>query len=123
MRRGALILALGFVLTGCVQTATGSASYHLSEFEVDGPGQLTGNVGPLTISNSGEFPHTLVIAESDGTVIAATDLIQPGQTVELDVELEPGEYQFSCRIVGQKPDGTIVDHYEEGMVRNVSVGS
>ena len=75
----------------------------------------------MSVTNSGEFPHTLVISDENGTVITGTDLIAPGQTVALDVPLQPGTYQFTCRIVSQKPDGAIVDHFEEGMVQTVTV--
>lgn len=75
----------------------------------------------LTVSNSGEFAHTLVIADRTGTVLAATGLIQPGETTELDVDLSNGQFQFTCRIVAQKPDGELVDHFEAGMSTIVRV--
>ena len=50
-------------------------------------------------------------------------MIQPGQTAGLGLSLEEGMYQFTCHIVSQTPDGEIVDHYEEGMAKTVTVHS
>jgi len=41
--------------------------------------------------------------------------------VGLGVDLEPGEYRFTCRIVSQLEDGTLLDHYEFGMETTVEV--
>lgn len=123
MKRWTLALALVLALPACTQAASEASTYELAEFTIDGPSDLGASVSTLTVTNTGEFPHTLVIAEADGSVVTATDMIQPGEAVVIDVDLGSGSYQFTCRIVGQKPDGTIVDHYEEGMVRTVSVGS
>ena len=123
MRRFLIIAALVLIMPACTSDATASPVFELSEFEVDGPGTLAAGELALTVTNSGEFPHTLVIAEANGSVVAATEMIQPGETVTIDADLEPATYQFSCRIVGEKPDGTIVDHFEEGMLQTVSVNS
>jgi hypothetical protein len=111
------------VLPACSSASTDSLAYDLTEFEISGPESLVAGGVTVSVSNSGEFPHTLVIAEQDGRVLAATDMIQPGATVAIDVDLGPCRYQFSCRVVGEKPNGSIVDHFEEGMVQTVSVSS
>lgn len=116
----ALLLALN---VACAGAASPSPGYDLHEFVVDGPSSLEAGTNSLRVSNTGEFPHTLVVARSDGTVVAATDLIQSGDSVHLELDLEPGVYQFTCRIVSQRSDGQIVDHFQEGMNRTVSVGS
>lgn len=122
--RGRLIVAvLILVLPACTSNAADPPDYDLTEFDVAGPESLQAGESTIRVSNSGEFSHTLVIAEQDGQVIAATDMIQPGETVAIEVDLGAGGYQFSCRIVGEKPDGSIVDHFEEGMVQTVSVAS
>lgn len=119
-----ILMAL-LVLTAhaCTPTTAETPTYELEEFAVEGPGNLDSGESTVTVTNAGEFPHTLVIADTDGSVLFATDVIESGQTVTIDIDLGPGSYQFSCRIVGQKPDGTIVDHFEEGMVRKVDVRS
>lgn len=121
MRRWLIVAVLAFVLPACTSNAADPLAYDLTEFDVTGPESLGAGESTIRVSNSGEFPHTLVIAGQDGQVIAATDMIQPGETVAIDVDLGPGGYQFSCRIVGERSDGSIVDHFEEGMVQTVSV--
>jgi small subunit ribosomal protein S19 len=69
----------------------------------------------------GEFSLTRV-TDSSGGVVAATPLVQPGETAALEVDLAPGRYSFTCRIVAEDPDGNIVDHYEAGMNTLVDVG-
>ena len=118
-----ILAALALTLPACTSATSGTLAYDLTEFEVSGPRSLEPGGATISVANSGEFPHTLVIAEQDGRVIVATDMVQPGENVTLDLDLGAGTYQFSCRIVGQKPDGAIVDHFEEGMVQTVSVGS
>jgi len=123
MRRWLVFAALLLALPACTSKGSESLTFDLTEFDVNGPGRLDAGVSTISVSNSGEFPHTLVIAEENGRVVAATEMIQPGETAAIDIDLAPGSYQFSCRIVGQRQDGSIVDHFEEGMVQRVSVGS
>lgn len=122
--RGLLVLAtaIAMLVIACSSPASQATSYDLTEFEINGPTDPPAGASSLTVSNSGEFPHTLVVADESGTVIAATDLVQPGETVQLDVQLSEGTFQFTCRIVAQRPDGELVDHFEEGMVETVVVG-
>jgi uncharacterized cupredoxin-like copper-binding protein len=54
-------------------------------------------------------------------VIAATDLVVPGAEATLEVDLQPGTYVFSCRIVSQDDEGNLIDHFESGMHRTVTV--
>lgn len=117
----ALTTAVAMLVIACSSPASQATSYDLTEFEINGPAAAPEGASSLTVSNSGDFPHTLVIADQAGTVIAATDLVQPGETVQLDVQLSEGTFQFTCRIVAQRPDGELVDHFEEGMVETVVV--
>jgi uncharacterized cupredoxin-like copper-binding protein len=61
-----------------------------------------------------------VVTDDDGVVLAATGLIGPGQGVTLTLDLVPGAYQFSCRLVASR-DGQVFDHYQMGMVADVVV--
>lgn len=119
MRRHLLFLVL--LLAGCSAGSSASSHYELGEFFVSGPSLLSEETGTITMENAGEFPHTLVVTGDNGVVIAASDLVMPGQTSTLDLALDPGIYQFTCRIVGQGPDGELVDHYERGMHTTVTV--
>lgn len=122
MRRSALISLLVLVGAACGGSdAAGEAIVRLDEFSVDAVDVLEAGSGELVVRNDGEFGHTLVIADDSGQVVVATDLIPPGTEAAVAPELEPGRYQFSCRIVVQTPDGSISDHFERGMVADVEV--
>jgi plastocyanin len=116
----ALLLMLS--LAACGSPGVDSTAVSLGEFWV-GPGadRLQAGTVVLTVENYGEFPHTLVISDSSGTVLAATDLVNPEEEVDLTVTLEPGTYSFTCRIVVSLEDGTVIDHYQEGMATSVEV--
>jgi uncharacterized cupredoxin-like copper-binding protein len=123
MTRTTLIVALVAGLltaSGCSSSSTGS-SYDLVEFAIDGPTQLAPGNHSLEVSNSGEFPHTLVVTDASGAVVAATDLVQSGESTQLPVDLQTGRYSFTCRIVAQTPNGDIADHFEAGMSTTVTV--
>ncbi len=81
--------------------------------------QFTPGSVVLDVSNSGEFPHTLVVEDSTGSVIAATEVIQSGESARLEIDLTATDYRFTCRIVTSLEDGTVVDHFEEGMLATV----
>lgn len=86
-----------------------------------GPGHLRAGSQTIDIANSGEFPHTLIVTDSNGTVAAATSLVPPGGTATVEVDLASGEYLFTCRIVVEGEDGHLVDHFQEGMSLTVEV--
>ena len=117
----ALIVATALAVVACAQTSSSDPVYHLSEFTVSGPDLVTAGAGVVGVTNEGEYPHTLVITGEDGEVMAASELIQPGASAYLDVDLSDGVYYFTCRIVTETPTGEIIDHYEQGMSRTVEV--
>ena len=102
--------------------STASDSFELSEFSVLGPDHLDAGENAIAVTNNGLYTHTLVVTDSSGKVVGATSLVQPGETASLDVELAPGQYSFTCRIVAENSDGNLVDHYEAGMNALVQVG-
>lgn len=119
MRR--LICAVVMAATACTPTASPNGQVALTEFSIETPQRFqAGQVG-LEIVNQGEFGHTLVVSTPDGTVVGSTDVLRPGGEGVLDVQLAPGEYVFSCRIVVETPDGEIIDHYARGMAAHVVV--
>lgn len=118
-----IALSTLLAITACSGAVEVDDGFDLSEFSIGGPDLMSEGESSLIVRNHGEFPHTLVVSADDGTVIAASDLIQPGETAEVALFLEEGTYQFTCRIVSQTSDGEIVDHFEEGMVKTVSVQS
>jgi hypothetical protein len=104
---------------GC-QSGTQADGYVLDEWSVEGPSRLSASKA-ITVENSGEWSHTLVVTTEAGHVVAASGLIESGTSRALDVRLEPGAYLFSCRIVAQDDDGELSDHYQQGMSRRVTV--
>lgn len=96
-------------------SANADASFAMREFSISGPERLGAGAQQVTATNEGEFPHTLVITGADGEVVGASGLIQPGESVALSVELTPGMFAVTCRIVAQNDAGDLIDHYESGM--------
>jgi hypothetical protein len=121
MRR---VLALALVvMVGCSAETTAENHYELSEWAIDGPSRLSAaDVVTLSIENTGEFRHTLLVTSESGEVVGATGVIDSGNRTTLELDLAAGIYSFSCRIVTQTDDGNLSDHYQRGMSRTVTVG-
>ena len=119
MRRMALLAAASFLVIACGATPGpqgGDLEVVLGEFYIEPASQLvTAGTIDLGLLNNGLIPHTLVVASNDGTVLAASEAVQPEAQGTLTVRLEPGSYQLTCRIVFRGDDGLLVDHYQEGM--------
>lgn len=116
-----LLWSLLLTLAACVPVTSSDSSVTLNEFQVEVAERLARGVLTLQVVNEGEFGHTLVVSTVHGAVVGSTAVIPPGANTSLQVDLAPGEYQFTCRIVVQTPDGSIVDHYAEGMAAAVLV--
>ena len=108
-------------LTACLPASSVDSSVTLREFEVEVAERLRPGTLTLQVANEGEFAHTLVVSTVEGTVVGSTAVLPPGATASLRLDLEPGKYQLTCRIVVEIPDGSIVDHYAEGMAATVTV--
>lgn len=122
MSRAILLIGLAMTLSSCAPSAAGG-SFDLAEFSISGPERLQPGPQSIEVTNSGEFPHTLVVTDGSGLVVASTSLVQSGDIATLDLDLESGAYQLTCRIVTQDDEGDIVDHFEEGMNLSVNVGA
>ncbi len=116
-----LLVVIAFVVTACANSNASGTEYDLYEFSIDGSSTLTTEDHSLSITNSGEFPHTLVVTNETGEVVAASDVIPSGGVADLDLNLEAGTYRFTCRIVVQAEDGEFTDHFEKGMNLTVQV--
>ena len=118
MRKLGLFVVAALVL-GCggqFEVQRGTMEIALDEFYIETETPLVGAGSiDLELQNEGEIPHTLVVAANDGTVLAASDAVQPQSQQTLTVRLQPGTYQLTCRIVFRGDDGLLVDHYQEGM--------
>jgi hypothetical protein len=117
-----LLVLLVLALSACAGPGSSTAAVELGEFWVTPDIRvLKAGAIELVVENYGEFPHTLVVSDASGTVIAATDLINPEAETVLTVSLEPGVYMFTCRIVKGLEDGTVIDHYQQGMAASIEV--
>jgi len=117
-----LVLAL-LVVAGCSPETTAENQFELSEWAIDGPSRLSAaDVVTLSVENTGEFRHTLLVTSVSGEVVGATGVIDSGNRATLGLDLTAGTYSFSCRIVTQTDEGNLSDHYQRGMFRTVVVG-
>jgi len=119
---GLVFLVLG--VAACGGQGVSNSEVEVGEFWISpGNGVLQAGTVELMVENYGEFSHTLVVSDASGIVVGATDLIGPEAETTLTVELLPGSYTFTCRIVKGLDDGTFVDHYQEGMSASVDVSA
>ena len=56
------------------------------------------------VTNNGRMPHDFVV-EQGGSDVAATEVLQPGQSATLEVELAPGDYVFYCSVGAHRAAG------------------
>jgi len=91
---------------GAIEISGTDFEFSPASVEVDEAGEVT-----LRLVNDGGMPHALEV-EGEG-VDEATDEIGPGETAELTVELEAGEYVLYC------PVG---NHRDQGMEGTLTVG-
>ncbi|MGY1764358.1 cupredoxin domain-containing protein [Geodermatophilus sp. SYSU D00779] len=56
------------------------------------------------VTNDGRMPHDFVV-EQGGSDVAATEVLQPGQSATLEVDLTPGEYVFYCSVGAHRAAG------------------
>lgn len=67
------------------------------------PGNLSPGTYTFVLENQGGMPHDLAI-EGPG-VEAVTALIGPGESADVTVELEAGEYVLWCTVAGHRAQG------------------
>jgi uncharacterized cupredoxin-like copper-binding protein len=56
------------------------------------------------VSNTGNMPHDFVV-EQGGSDVAGTDVLQPGESATLEVDLAPGDYVFYCSVDAHRAAG------------------
>lgn len=119
MRRLTLLLALSLACGG--PAATEAPTVILDEYTVETPARWSAGGVSLSVENGGEIPHTLVVTDEEGRPVVASEVLAPGDAVDLHLDLPPGRYVVSCRIVLARPDGVLSDHFAAGMARTVDV--
>ncbi len=81
-----------------VQVTEGEMFINLSE-DSYAAGEYT-----FEVVNEGNMPHDFVV-ERDGADVAATEVLQPGQSATLTVALEEGDYVFYCSVGAHRAAG------------------
>jgi plastocyanin len=95
----------------------GGQTVEMTEFEFE-PNDLTASQGDtITAENTGSTVHNLTIEEGSdpeqaSTELAATPDVDAGQSGELNVDVDRGEYSIVC---------TIANHRELGMIGTIKV--
>lgn len=81
------------------------------EFSIALEGGAELEAGPHTfaVANQGQIEHDLAIAGETLREEPKTPLLDGGQTAELEVDLEPGEYRFYCTVPGHAQSGMEID--------------
>ncbi len=120
MRRRLTVLLLLVVACSTVSSSDDDG-FALSEWAVDGPDRIQAGTATLAVENKGEWSHTLLVTSDSGDVVASAGLIESGASATFEVDLAPGVYVFSCRIVAEDDEGGVSDHYQQGMGRTVTV--
>jgi len=123
----ALLLVAACGSPAASPTPSGAITVEMKDFQVVVPDTLQAGSISFVVKNTGAATHSLAIiktdlpadklpqengkAKEDGKV-AGAPMISPGQTVQLTVDLKPGDYVFICNEPG---------HYALGMHTHVSV--
>jgi uncharacterized cupredoxin-like copper-binding protein len=89
----------------------GEVAVTLTEFTIDMPTELPAGPTTFTVTNDGEFPHSIEI-EGEGVEAALEANLEPGDSGTLEVDLAPGTYEVYC------PVG---NHAEQGMTLELTV--
>ena len=65
---------------------------------------FTAGTYTFEVTNTGDMPHDFVIEEA-GSDVAGTEVLQPGESTTLEVELTPGDYVFYCSVGAHRAAG------------------
>ena len=117
MRR-ILLGLLGVLLLACSAPTpvNGPVEVELDEFYIEPEAAvIAAGTVDFVVFNEGEFPHTMVVAGESGQVVFASDVLNSGERMNVELDLVAGVYQLTCRIVVQLEDGQLIDHYQNGM--------
>jgi plastocyanin len=99
------------------EAAAVGQTVDMTEFAFE-PKDLTVRQGEtITAETTGDVVHNLTIEqgpdpEKPSKELAATPDVQPGDSAELTVELDPGAYALVCTVPG---------HREQGMIGTIKV--
>jgi uncharacterized cupredoxin-like copper-binding protein len=114
VRVAAVALAAGLVLAAACGGSSGgggqpagSTKVTLSEFQFD-PSTLSVPHGRVVffLVNAGNAAHDMIIRDASNDNVAGSELVQPGDSVEFDVDsIAAGEYTYFCDQPGHEDSG------------------
>jgi plastocyanin len=99
------------------EVAGGGQTVDMTEYEFE-PNDLTVSQGDsITAETTGNIEHNLTIEEGPdpekpSKELAATPDVQPDDSADLTVDLDPGEYALVCTVPG---------HREQGMTGTIKI--
>ncbi len=139
----ASLTAFGLVLGGCADSDSGAVIVNadLDEYSIalDKPSARAGKV-KFMVNNQGEEVHEFVVLKTDYApadlprepdgdaderaagviVIDEIEDISPGETAELTLNLDRGNYVIICNLVTEE-NGMLMHHYPLGMYTGFTV--
>lgn len=76
---------------------------------------------PIVATAGGERAVGAIDEEAipEADIVGETGDVEPGATVTKHFKLTPGSYVMFCNIDNTEPDGTVVNHYQRGMVASL----
>src|SRR5918996_1285595 len=99
------------------EAAAGGQTVDMTEFAFEPRDLIVRQGETITAETTGNIEHNLAIEEGPdpkkpSKELAAAPDVQPGDSAELTVDLEPGEYAVVCTVPG---------HREQGMTGTIKV--
>jgi uncharacterized cupredoxin-like copper-binding protein len=77
----------------------GDLSASLVDFGIELPDEeLAAGSYTIEVANDGSASHDLVIEDAAGSEVAASEILSPGQSGTIEVDLAPGEYVLYCSV-------------------------
>lgn len=108
-----LSIAIPLLVAGCAgggrrgaELPPGVVQVSEKEFSID-PSPKSVSAGKVTfrVKNDGSIEHNFVVFSADNKKLAEVDNIKPGQSQEVVVQLQPGEYRLVCTVAGHEQAG------------------
>ncbi|MBC8452939.1 MAG: hypothetical protein H8D69_00535 [Chloroflexi bacterium] len=121
-----LISLIALLVVSCSEGEESKVEISVGEWFIAAP-QASISSGDVLLSttNDGSIVHEIEVFRKDGPFqefeIGEIEDIGPDETVDLELPLEPGNYELICTIVEKTDSGEIFDHYALGMHTTLTV--
>ncbi len=101
----------GFVRDPTMVEGEERVEVTLDDFVIEMPDSVPSNFVVFEATNRGTNEHSLEV-EGGGVHVALPDAVDPGNTMELTAQLQPGTYRVYC---------PVEDHAQRGMEKTITV--